>query len=358
MNTSVKHYLSKLTFGEPKTFENITVVPLFNSQNGELDFYTLNEAKKQKDFSIKEVSGSGTVPLLTVVNYLDKPVILIEGEEIVGLKQNRILNTTVVIKEKTTTEIPVSCCEVGRWSYHQPRRISWEDDSTDVILPPRLSRSQDIEDTSDRSKDDLREHIESNFIAPSELRAKKVLSVNDALKMNFSYHSNQGMVWNEIDKIHRKVGIKSRTGAIQDSFKKAKKSLDEYEKAFPLSEEQKGILVIINGKVAGCDFFCSHKLFSKLYDKLIKSYTFDAWVNKNDKEFNIEPLQVAEDFLNKMQNSKEVKQIDLGDTKDYRYESEEIVGFALVYDDKVVHSAFFPNYNRQRYDYHINSRRF
>lgn len=67
MNTSTKLFLSNLSFGEPLVYENIAVVPLFNSLNGELEFYTLNEALKQKDFSISEISYSGSVPHLNVI---------------------------------------------------------------------------------------------------------------------------------------------------------------------------------------------------------------------------------------------------------------------------------------------------
>ena len=51
-----------------------------------------------------------------MVNKSDRMVLILDGEELVGIKQNRIVNTTILIAANTTTVIPVSCVEQGRWS--------------------------------------------------------------------------------------------------------------------------------------------------------------------------------------------------------------------------------------------------
>jgi hypothetical protein len=63
-----------------------------------------------------EVSRGGSVPELKVVNKSDRMLLILDGEGLVGAKQNRIVNTTILIAGNTTTVIPVSCVEQGRWS--------------------------------------------------------------------------------------------------------------------------------------------------------------------------------------------------------------------------------------------------
>jgi len=60
---------------------------------------------------ITEVTESGSVPFLQVANGADRPLLLLDGEELIGAKQNRILNTTVLVAGHTEVTIPVSCVE-------------------------------------------------------------------------------------------------------------------------------------------------------------------------------------------------------------------------------------------------------
>jgi len=66
----------------------------------------------------KAMSGE---PELKVVNKSDQKILLVDGEELVGAKQNRVLNATILIAPKSETTIPVLCVEQGGWSYRSER---------------------------------------------------------------------------------------------------------------------------------------------------------------------------------------------------------------------------------------------
>ena len=59
--------------------------------------YRLLDASTLSSVKVSEISGSGSVPELLVENLLDVRVFLMDGQELVGAKQNRILNTDVLI---------------------------------------------------------------------------------------------------------------------------------------------------------------------------------------------------------------------------------------------------------------------
>jgi hypothetical protein len=89
--------------------------PLLNGGGHTRSYQTLREALAAGTLRVTEVSEGGSVPRLSAVNDGDKAVLILDGEELVGAKQNRIANLTILVPAKRTIPIPVSCVEAGRW---------------------------------------------------------------------------------------------------------------------------------------------------------------------------------------------------------------------------------------------------
>src|SRR5512145_946924 len=103
-----------IQLGEPVTHRGIVLAPLFPREQPRAQYVTLDEALGL-GFQVTEVGG-GSVPEVLAANPTDADVIVCDGEELVGAKQNRILNVTVLVPARGTVRIPVSCVEQGRWS--------------------------------------------------------------------------------------------------------------------------------------------------------------------------------------------------------------------------------------------------
>ena len=117
MNEVIAGRLVRLALGEAQIHRNIVVFPLLGPDAGAAPYLTLGEALAGHCLTVTEVSEGGSVPELKVLSQSDRPILLLDGEELVGAKQNRVLNTTILLKERAETKIPVSCVEQGRWSY-------------------------------------------------------------------------------------------------------------------------------------------------------------------------------------------------------------------------------------------------
>ena len=109
--------LPKLRVGDPIRHEALSIFPLFSESSSEVEYRLSDAALADASLLVEEISEGGSVPELLVENNGDVRVLFLEGEELVGAKQNRILNTSVLVAAHTKIKIPVSCVEQGRWGY-------------------------------------------------------------------------------------------------------------------------------------------------------------------------------------------------------------------------------------------------
>ncbi|MFM7151483.1 MAG: ARPP-1 family domain-containing protein, partial [Gemmataceae bacterium] len=109
--------LPEIHIGEPIGYGEVTVFPLFGPIHGMAEYILADEGIESGLVTVLEKGESGSVPELVVDNQAEIPVLFLEGEELRGAKQNRVLNLSVLIAAKTQALLPVSCVEQGRWQY-------------------------------------------------------------------------------------------------------------------------------------------------------------------------------------------------------------------------------------------------
>ena len=119
----------------------------------------------------------------------------LEGEKLRGAKQNRILNTSVLVPANAKLTIPVSCVEQGRW-----RRTSA------YFIP-------------------------SKMISPYHLRQGLKSSVTRSLKEKQGHRSDQGQVWDEVRKQQNALAVESGTSALADTYEKYQERLADARQA-------------------------------------------------------------------------------------------------------------------------------
>ncbi len=310
MKPDLHNALEAITFGGTQQFRNVAVTPLFSDEPTKLTYTTLSKALQSGRFAITELSEGGSVPELKLVSELDEAVLLLDGEELTGAKQNRVLNATILADAYSRLVIPVSCTEQGRWSY-----------------------------TSSRFDD-------SNVVMSAAHRAEKSVDVRRSLEQNRSYRSDQSAVWQRVGEMQSRLGIHSGTGAMRDVYEQSRNRLEGFAEAFPCQSGQKGLAVAVDGSLVGLEFVSQSEAYSLVHPKLVQSYAMDALLGAANPA---PPEASSEDvagFIEQLVETRETRHESVGLGWDYRYagtdgEGSRLVGSALVVDDEPVHAAFF-----------------
>ncbi len=302
--TVLTETLKRQKVGSAQSFRNLAVYPLIDSEAYTADYLTLDEAVAGKLARVTEVSEGGRVPELRFINEADKPILLLDGEELVGAKQNRVLNITILVGAKSSIVIPVSCVEAGRWSYR-----SREFDSAGRAMYARG-------------------------------RARKTSQVSYAMCAMGSRVSNQSEVWADIDRKAAGFDVHSPTSAMADVYESQSAGLKDYERSFQAARGQAGALFFIDGQATGVELFDSPDTFKKYLPKLVHSYAIDAMESRSGFEGEAEAA-FADAFLDRVAEANVRDYPALGLGTDLRLRGRDLTGGALEVDGHLVQLSAF-----------------
>ncbi len=235
---------SGLIFEDPVEYHNITLVPVRTTENGPFQAYTLLEAGlRTKTLAVRELKGNSSqaqVSEIEVRNTGKNPVFLLGGEMILGGKQDRILQSDVIIRpNKRWTKVKVFCVEQGRW---QGRDMKFKG---------------------------------GNSMAHAELR-KAAMS------------GKQSEVWQEVARKNETHGTSNETQTYRRTIqnKKIRKKIAKFRKdlmrKLPKDLKLAGFLFAINGKLRVADVMGNPLLMKDLQEKLLSAYILEALEHQTD----------------------------------------------------------------------------
>ena len=232
--------LPQIRVGDPLRHESLSVFPLFSLATGEVDYRLSETALADESLLVEEVDESGSVPDLLVENKGDVRVLFLEGEELIGAKQNRILNASVLVAAHSKIKIPVSCVEQGRWRYKS------------------------------------RYFGSSGSHSPSKLRRALKASVSRSVKQKRGHRSDQGEVWKEVTALHAAHAVESDTAAMSDAFDSYQDRIASYRDKLKYVDNATGMAVAIGDKVVSVDLFDKPSTCQKVWDRMLSGVVFDA----------------------------------------------------------------------------------
>jgi hypothetical protein len=230
--------------GSAQKFENLEVFPLIATGADDLPYDLLADAIAAGTLTITEV-GQGTVPSLVAANTGERGVLVLDGEQLVGARQNRMTNRSILLPAHSTTEIPVFCMEHGRWHFTSGQMSS----------APQHSPAK------------LRRHAR---VAEARRADAGMANSPEALR------EEQGAYWHDVADTLSKVGGRSATGSLHAAYEANLRRIAEFVAVFDILPDQIGLLAFAADVALGLDIIGAHRLYARVHERLLRGYVLDA----------------------------------------------------------------------------------
>lgn len=206
-----------------------------------LDYHTFAQARTH-GAKVVELEDGASVRDLTIENPANMPILLFEGEEVLGAQQNRTFDVSVLVAPRSRLQVPVSCVEAGRWDG---------------------SRSSESFEPAPQA-------------AYPSLRRMKNTQARAQLDLLGAARADQSAVWAEVSAKSARHGAVSRTGAMSDVFEHRRDRLEEMRAAMSMKCSQTGMLVAIGGRFAVLDRVSQPEALASLFGPLVQGYALDS----------------------------------------------------------------------------------
>jgi hypothetical protein len=291
----------------PQRHGPLTVFPLVAENPPKLPYVLLADALERSGLRITEV-GSGTVPELLAINGSESVILVLDGEQLVGARQNRTTNRSLLLPARSETLIPVSCMEQGRW------RFDGEQFAPTPYSSPTTVRRKAREVEADQAE------VGAPIPASALSRA-------------------QGEVWDAIAEHSGKLGAHLDTGALNELYATRSADLERWSAEYRVQPRQVGLLAFLGSGPLGLDLIGCSLLYARVHSRLVRGYVMDAL------GWNGHPHPVggeeAQQFLDRVSAARRSESSTVGLGR-YAVLSGPTIGGELRDADHLVHLSAFP----------------
>ena len=293
--------IPELLVGEPTKCGVLEVYPLYPERtlfgDDTLDYLLSDEAQAAGSCTVRELPEP-KVGKVMVENTGDHSILFLEGEELVGAKQNRVVLTSVLIAARSQATIPVFCVEHGRW-------------------------------------DSSSSNLKTGAHAPPSLRCVMKGGTRHRIPRG---DGRQIEVWRFIMSKHLATGTFSPKENMSDVFVNHPQVVQELRQELPYPEGASGIAAAINGKVVGIDLFDKPDTLQKVWDRLVVlGLTLDYLDLRNADRLGDRAAKPVQLYMEAVSEASWQEVPTVGTGKMYRAYDSGCLAAALVVDGTLLH---------------------
>jgi hypothetical protein len=239
----------------------VTFVPLFFGERAPtVDADLLEEGVRAGVTTVSEINEAGSVQSILVEHRGKFPLLIIDGEQVVGAKQNRVFNASFLVPPGASVVVPVSCVERGRWEY-QARPHAHPGD-----------------------RHSISEFAPSEVTVTGDLRSRKLARVARSAMTSRRYDADQREVWRDVDEYLAKTKIWSPTSSFHDGFTARADEVDAAMESLHPQQDQAGIAAVAGTRLISLDMFGSPRLYRRAWKKVVRGVLADVYTTSGRRE--------------------------------------------------------------------------
>jgi len=254
---------------------------------------------------IRESAQEGVVGKLLAINNTADFLLLTDMDILKGSKQNRVVNTSVLIAPESKTIIDVSCVERLRWDYTSPSfKIS-------------------------------------NHMMDHNMRSAKAASLSNESKGLFRMGSTQSCMWSMIsDQVSAGKTHNPTEDYDKELHERLKTTISQpMIDAIPACN---AIMIFVNNKILSVDLFGNREAYRYYFPGLRDSACRNISGEKSDRPLTeAEAFYRLDDYLDELVANLEPFTVLNGVGKLRRDRRKGFPGFELSFQDRPVHLASF-----------------
>jgi hypothetical protein len=302
-----------VTIAPPASAGGLTLFPLIAATPPGAGYDLLPDALDAGTVVITEVNETGSVRELLATSRGPRDVLILDGMQLIGAMQNRTVGRTILLAAGTTTRVPVSCMEQGRWREKSRWMRSGRDHS-----PARVRRqTRNVEATRTGATPEG-----AASPSPADLLA-----------------TAQGDVWAAIRESSGKLGACSDTGALDHVYEANRPRLEGLAPHFPAQDGQVGFIAFLGPTPVGADLVDDPATYARLHEGLVRGYLLDALEAGSTSDGVTADAAAA--FLHRIASA-ERRPLPTVGRGDYQALTGDLVGGELTLAGAVVHLSAFP----------------
>ena len=302
---NLRQWLVGLVPGKPWTGGELTLVPLtLAGEPGPRDIL-LSEAIALGELELVE-QGSGVVQQVLARNRGTRDVLMLEGDTLVGCRQNRMVAWSVLVAARAVAPVSVGCMERGRWSTGGGGFVAGE-----MTVDPHLRR---------------RTKRETNATAAS-LGSPRL---------------DQGRAWDDIDSKLEEWSLCSPSFDYHTGLARRSDSARRQVRELQPAPGQVGVVALHHDRLLGLEVVGHPDTWRALAGRVLPSYVLGAESARRDPEFQRVPaLPDASAWLAALARSPVEQRRAAGKGIDLLLRGDTVSGSCLWEGDMVRHMAVF-----------------